>query len=129
MLDLQYIEEAIMVLECGFLAEKISHEPTEVRLLSFEILGHGFYDLFQMDWIQMAYQRAGLLYLHKGLVDDAKNMISKGNLDPRILGYLYDQLRDCLNLSIFQKQFLLENLRVECLEDLSRLRWGQLEKE
>lgn len=66
----------------------------------------------------MAYQRAGLMYLHEGIFNDTKKMISKGNLNPAILGYLHDEIRDLMTLTAPQLHFLSKNLGFTSLDEL-----------
>jgi hypothetical protein len=72
----------------------------------------------QIDWVATVYQRAGLMYLREGVFNDMKRMIFKGNLDPSILGYLHDELRDLMTLTASQLQFLSKNLGFTGLNEL-----------
>jgi hypothetical protein len=81
---------------------------------------HKTHIICQLHWVHTAYQRAGLIYLSEGLVNDAKEWIMKGNLDPRLLGFLLSELRDCLSLTETEKEFLVEHLGTIEFNELGR---------
>jgi hypothetical protein len=100
----------MIVLEQGSLADN-SIDKLEVTVHHVPQNPYNIYTIIgQLHWVHTAYQRAGLIYLSEGLVNDAKEWIMKGNLDPRLLGFLLSELRDCLSLTETEKEFLVEHL-------------------
>jgi hypothetical protein len=76
----------------------------------------------------VTYQKAGLICLNQGLIDYAKEFIIKGNINPRLLCYLHVELRDCIELTPYELEFLTEYLGTTELNLLSMMfSWNDID--